>query len=385
MSHLTDLDKERKKHVLRHTVKRLLVLALLSAVVFVAYAFRFDLASQGIGVLLTDTLQSAFDNHGYPVVLATPPLQLVHVGRRVAALSPTGVSVYNPAGHEVDFARLTSTMPVAVTAGRWLMVYDQGGYGISIRSGSQQLFEDTCAGVIYAATLCERGLSAVSTAAVGCQSQVTVLDAEYQKLFEWASSEGLVSVLSLNDHGELCAMGGVQSDKGVISSSVRLFSLSGGVERWNTIFTDEVLLAMRVQNDGSVVAVTDRAVVALSPDGVVRNRTDYGDEQLDAFCIAPDGTTAIAVGSYAVSHHLTLRRLDPEARQVASVMLTEPVQSLFFHHDDVIAFQGNRATRYSAALELRNTIETPDAACAAVVGDDLYHATARELRRSPIR
>ena len=48
----TDFEKERKKYTRRKTIKRLLAVILLTAAGVILYAMRFEIASQGFGVLL---------------------------------------------------------------------------------------------------------------------------------------------------------------------------------------------------------------------------------------------------------------------------------------------------------------------------------------------
>lgn len=45
---------------------------------------RFEIASQGIGVLLSDFAATIVDNTGYPIPIESQPLQLTAVGKRSA-------------------------------------------------------------------------------------------------------------------------------------------------------------------------------------------------------------------------------------------------------------------------------------------------------------
>ncbi|MEG1773719.1 MAG: DUF5711 family protein, partial [Oscillospiraceae bacterium] len=272
---LTDLDRERRKHLRRQTVKRLLAVLAASATVFVLYVMRFEIASQGVGVLLSDALAAVLDNHGYPVSLDSPPEQLLGTGRRAVTVSQSELSVYNSAGNRVIFDRLTAQNPIACASGKRLLVYEQGGYDLSVRSGDAVLYKNTYGSPIYAAALSENGVCAVSTGAVGYQAQLTVLDNRYEKLFEWASSGSIITTLALDDKGGRVAAGGIFSDGGALASSLRLFELSGGSERWRLDLTDELLLGLRVLDDGGVVAVSDRSVIAISASGEMTGRFAY--------------------------------------------------------------------------------------------------------------
>lgn len=385
MSRAADLDRARKNYIRRRTIRRLVTLALAVGAASAVYLFRFEIAAQGLGALFSDTLASVFDNTGYPVELDAPPLQLTRVGRRAVAVGDGLLSVYNTAGNQVVSARLSGKNPIAVPAGKRLLVYSQGGYALSLFLGETVLYKQEFTQPIYTAALSPSGVCAVSTGAVGYQSQITVLDDQYKRLFEWASAESIVTVLALDGGGGVCVAGSLHSEGGILSSTLRLFELSGGLERWTRPLPDELLLAARVAESGAVTAVSDGAVTFLSAEGNVIRRHDFDGETLDAFYIHPDGSVDLALGAYASTHRMQLVRLDLQGKPTARSDVDFAVRRLIPYGEELLAFTGDRTMLLSPKLMLLRSIETPDASHAEAFGDYLYYATAEELSRTPLR
>ena len=141
---------------------------------------RFEIASQGIGVLLSDFAATIVDNTGYPIPIESQPLQLTAVGKRSALITESTLTVCNTAGNRVIEERMEGKNAIAVSAGRYLLTYLRGGYELWLRSGETVLFYQRFDRPIYTAALAPNGAVAVSTTAVGDQAQVTVYDSSFE-------------------------------------------------------------------------------------------------------------------------------------------------------------------------------------------------------------
>lgn len=189
---------------------------------------RFEIASQGIGVLLSDFAATIVDNTGYPIPIESQPLQLTAVGKRSALITESTLTVCNTAGNRVIEERMEGKNAIAVSAGRYLLTYLRGGYELWLRSGETVLFYQRFDRPIYTAALAPNGAVAVSTTAVGDQAQVTVYDSSFEECFVWMSSGRIIHSLALNDEATGLAVGGVEFSGGVLSSFFSVFEISEG-------------------------------------------------------------------------------------------------------------------------------------------------------------
>ncbi len=385
MGKTTDFEKERKKYTLRKTARRLFVVTLVTIAAIVVYALRFDIASQGFGVLLSDTVAMLFDQTGYPVEIASEPLQLASVGRRAVLVTESDFSVYNQAGKQVINKRTAGQNILAVSAGRYLLTYARGGYELEVRSGDTVVFSYRFDQPIYAAALAPNGACAVSTAALGDQSMVVVYDANYAQQFLWVSADRIIYNLALDNNARYIAVGGVGLNGGALESGVATFEISTGQERCAHLLPNELLLGLTVSEGAQATAVTDRAVHRLSEISGRETRYSLLDERITAFALSPEGAVALAVGDYEAEHSVRLILLDHNAAPTAQGRLDRDIKSLHFYGDGLLAFLGDRAVRFNAQLQKEQITETPEALVAQVIGKRLYYATMQQINHAAIR
>ncbi|WMJ84871.1 DUF5711 family protein [Oscillospiraceae bacterium LTW-04] len=385
MGRTTDFEKERKKYALKKTVRRLFVVALVTTVAVVTYALRFDIASHGFGVILSDTIAMLFDQTGYPIEITSEPQQLTSVGHRAVLVTENALSVYNQAGKQVIDERTVGKNTLAVSAGRYLLTYSRGGYDLEVRSGETVVFSHEFDYPIYAAVISPTGACAVSTAALGDQSQVIVYDSNYTQQFLWVSAERIIYNLALDKNARYIAVGGVGVNGGELESVVTTFEISTGQERCTHVLSNELLLALSLSEGVGATAVTDRAVHSLSAIGGKKNSYSLSDEHIAGFAISPDGAVALAVGDYESAHTVRLVLLNENAVPTAEGSFDRNIKSLHFYNDGLIAFLGDRAVRFNAQLQKEEITETQDAICAQVVGKRLYYATMQQINHAAIR
>lgn len=375
----------------RRFIKRLLLFVVAVATGVFIYAFRFDIASQGVGVLLSDTAAMLLDNTGYPVAIESEPMQLLPVGRRAALVTQNSLFVYNGAGNRVVDKRTTGKNTIAVTGGRYLLNYSEGGYDLELRSGDTVLFSKRFTQPIYCAEAAANGAVALSLGAVGDRAQVVVYDAAYAEQFVWLSSEQIVYTLSLNKNADTLAVGGVKLTNGALQSDITVFDITSGESLCTVKLQDEMLLKTRFvtePNTGKsrIAAVTDRAAHYIDYESGSLQSFSYDSAALAAFDISQLGETALALGDFGAAHSLRLVRLGFDAEIAADCQSGRDIQSLhFFGAGELMASIGDRAVCFSRELEELNVIETPEAIKTCVVGKKIYYATAHELCTAQIK
>ena len=385
MGNTTDFESARKRHNFFKTVKRLFVIIIVVAVLVLLYAFRFDIASQGFGVLLSDNIAMLIDQTGYPITIDSQPVQLCSVGSRAVLMTENSMSVYNKAGNRVIEKHIAGENVVAVSAGRFLLTYELGGYDLEIRSGDTVMFSHRFDYPIYCADIAENGAFAAAIGAQGAQAQVIAYDSHYSEQFWWVSAERVIYSLALNSNAEYIAVGGMQLDEGTLDSIVEVFQLSDGSQRAFLTFNDEMLLGLQLLEDGSVSSVTTEGIYVFSPAGKLRNDYTYEGEGIAAFDIAFDGKIAAAIGDYDANHELRVVKLDSNGALLGEAALDRDIESVHIYEDSVLAFVGERAIRFDAEMKKAASTETPEALAVIPVKNQLYYATMHQINRTTIK
>ncbi len=384
MGKTTDFEKEKKKHDRRKKIKQLFAVLIISALAIVVYAFRVEIAVQGLGVIFSDAVSYVIDNNGFPVVIDTDPKQLTAVGRRAVVVTDSSMAAYNPAGNKVLEKRTAGKDIIAVTAGKYLLSYEQGGYDLEIRTGDTVLYNHRFTETIYCADIAENGSFAVATGAIGAQAQVTAFDSNYNQQFMWLSTEKVIYSLSLDERAQFIAVGGVGLDEGEITSAISVFELQTGTGRGNIELKDELLLEVRLFEDNSVIAVTDKSVRSISSNGKLKGEYSFEGDAIAAFDIAENGV-ALALGDYDLLREQKIVRLNRLADPLADCRSANKAESIFVYGDDTLVFIGARVIRFDSNLGRVASTETPEAIAVCPTDKNLYYVTTDHINRVVIK
>jgi len=373
-----DLSQKRKSKARGRVIRRFLLLILAAAAAFFLYTYRYEIASQGVGVLLSDQFALMTKTSAYPVALPEEPSELIAVGRRPAVVSGGTAYVFDPVGEKKVTDRIGGQNTLAVSVGNFLLVYTRGGYDLHLFSGDTELYRLRTDDPIGAACAAGDGSIAVA-AASGGTSTVTVCGRSGKETFRWSTSGFVVTALALDEQGRRLAVGGVSSEEGVLTAQVRTFSLSGkGEEQIEEAIADELLLELRWRSDGQLTAVTDRGVWSL--DAKTHRHAAF-DAQPTAYALFPDGAIAVATGDYLSAHEVHLTRYDASLERTAAGVLAENVARMLPCGNDLLIFTGERVLRCTDTFERTAVYETPGALQVAAGGKTLYYTTVSHLNR----
>lgn len=382
MSRPADFERAKKRKIRQKALGKFLITVFSVAVLFFLYTFRYEISSQGFGVLVSDGIALLTKQSRYPVALIDEPVQLLSVGQRIAVVTNSSVNVYDPVGEEHIDDRVTGASTLADSAGNYLISYSRGGNTLRVKSGKTELFSLRTDDVILAASVSKNGSIAVATAE-GSSSKVTVYDKSYREALNWTTDSTVVTALSLDDRGQSLAVGGVFSDGGMICSNLRTLSVISGKDIFGQqTFEDEMALDLCWQKNGSLTAVTDRAAYTLSSEGVKRASFDGN---LAAFTVTKDGSVAAATGEYITGHEVRLTVYAPDMTQTAEVTLSEDIKRLSDSSQGLLAFTGEKVIRFDKELSRAAVMETPGALQFSAVGAKLYYTTVDRLYRINLR
>ena len=385
MGKTADFEKEKKKYTRIKKIKRLFAILIMAVAVVVLYAFRVEIAAQGLGVLISDSVAYIINNEGYPITIESQPKQLVSSGNRAVLLTESSMSEYNAAGNKVFEKRIAGQNVIAISEGKYLLNYQRGGYDVEIRTGDTIIYNHRFNEAIYNADIAANGAFAVSTKVTGAQAQVEAFDSNYSRQFVWLSTDRIVHTVVIDDKAHYIAVGGVGLSNGVLTSSVNIFELETGAERCTLEFDDEMIIAIRLFQDGSASVITDKSAKAIAANGKIKGEYSFDGEPLSAFDIGSNGEFAVAVGDYSSKHEQQIIRLNSSAQKLGFSRSANKAKDIFIYGNDTLLFVGERVIRFDSNMGRTASTETPEAVKVCPAGKYLYYATSRQLFRTAIK
>lgn len=361
--------------------RRVVILVTFSAMLLLGYAFRFEIASLGFGVMARDSFDLLFDKTDFPMELTAAPYQMTSIGKRVVAVSETNFQVFNSAGNFVFGERLNFTNPVSSSKGGKLLIYSQGGKNLVLYSGEMPIYTNQTTNAIYTAEIGESGLLAISTGEFGYQSSVKVLGKNFDELFVWLSADCIINNISLSNDGTKMAVSGVMFKNDSLTSKMTVFDINEGKELYNIEFYNMLIVDTKILTDGKVMVVMDGGSAIIGDKGEALSRFDYGTANLSAYAFGSHDSLTLALGDYSAKKRTNLIRLNSKGEKERSTFIGDEVKGVDSYGSGTIVFCHDDFLLYDRDLNLKNKFMAAENSTPVVIDDYVYYATDNQLKR----
>lgn len=357
-----------KSRTKKFLVKSIILFCIILALVLF-WAFRYELATQGIGVTLKDSVNSLLKKPLYPVNMLNEPLTIKSIGQRVIVINDKEYSLYDPLGNEILSDKFSSNSPVIKSNGNYYIIYSHGGNNIKKYSGSKLVFDKKINGNIVSASITNRGCISL-TYYNGLKYSLIVFDTDNDTLLTYNTENTIFTGSSLSDDGKMVAINCIYLDNGQLCSKVRVLKVYDGTELSNQIYPDELILDSVLQNDNSITIVTDKAVY-------INDKTDIFTDKLDAFKIFENGDCVVITDKMRYYNHSgTLN---------ATAEKNSNINNIYECENGFIVYCKNYAHHYDNKLKLIASMYTPGATELAITKKYIYYVDSATLSRVPLR
>lgn len=347
-----DLTQARRQKKRRRFWQKVFALVVAGVVVWGLLFLRKDIARLDLGMHLGDLLASYSSGSGYPLELpAGQVLNTAAVGKDLALLTDTNLTLYNSQGKATGSYEHGYTNPICLANGDRVLVYDRGGKRLQVNSRSRQLFEATLDYTISAASIGTSGHVAVVTDAKYYENCITVFDNEYDEIYIRETAD-LVTGVCLEAKGGGMAVASINAVGGRLDSTVTFFSFSQEEPVASLTLEDQLILSMEfVGRDSSrLQIITDQQALVAGPDGGVLASYSFDDLFVSRFANNKQGGLFLLLDQLGDGNRLQLVSLDDELNELGSLPLQERVQDMRLGDGFLCLYAGESITCYSADL-----------------------------------
>jgi WD40 repeat protein len=241
----------------------------------------------------------SFGTDGFPLTVASGDFKYAQpVGSNIAVLTDTSVLFYNQSGSLLAQRQHGMSSPCIAASGGKAVVYDRGGKTFRIETRFDEPYTGTMDQQIISAGICSSGRVCIVTGSSNYLGELTVLNADYEKIFKWYSSKGHILTAALSPDGKRLAAVVLSAQSGVYHSVVYVFDLGKKDPIAAVNYDSTMLFSLSWEQSDSIVAVGDTQAVFLTGSGAKRAAYSYGDNELRAYACC-GGTTALAFRQYS--------------------------------------------------------------------------------------
>lgn len=378
----TEFDKLRKRRRLRRAFKRttwLMILALLAAAGFLVWSVGYYLDA---GSRLENYLSSMRPGPGYPVALDDMDVSaIIPMGTDVAVVTGSGNYVYNQNGARLFTSLNNYSNPVTRGAGGKLITYDSMGGQVKVSTKTEQLYEYSTDGKIFAADICETGAFAIAESSKGVLGQVVAYSAKNDEMYRWQTSQGYLYDLHLNTKGTAFAAASVNTPGGQLYSRLHFHHFSAASEVAIVELPDEMVLSMQWTADERLQVITDRKLHIYNQSGAELAVAAL-PQDVTNFYNSAEGVIYIASGDNRNPDGATITGYDSTLRTMGSWASKHKIFGMQYYDGRLLVLTEGKlylADRNLNQVKERKTSGDLTAVCG--IGNSIYGITGEGLIR----
>lgn len=191
---------------------------------------------------------------------------------------------------------LPISQPTVSTRGDYALIYDKGARKAFLFRSSKQVKEITLPESIILASVNSTGSSVFVTKGETHQCSVSVLDSRGEEKFRWNSGGLYVLSADISDNGKDIAVSALNTDGGVLTSHIILFTIDKEQPFANDKYTDEIFAATKFSGN-TLYAIGDSAAYVYNGYGKVTGTIDYAERELLSYNTDGDALALVFSGS----------------------------------------------------------------------------------------
>ncbi len=327
-------DEELKKARVPKAVYRVAVILLALVLVLIVYLNREWLSPGNILNWARVQLMGSGEGEGFPVAITgtqVSALNFTASGDNVLILSNTALTQLDPSGKELLSLSHGLAQPVLRSASGRTLLYNQGGTGYLVLSGTQTELDEESGGDILAGAVAPSGRYALGIRSEDGASELNVFLEDGSLQYRYVFSQDYITAVALDrsgTHGLVCS---VHSAGGDIVSRMTVLDFSSEEPVAAFEAAGDLLFDACWTEGGELYAVGDAALFTAREGNFEFSEFNYGGRNLTAYGFA-QGRAFVSVSPYAHGGSSTLMAFNGGG---------EPVQMEFAQRISALSVSGS--------------------------------------------
>lgn len=307
-------------------------------------------------------------------------LDLVPFPSGVVVLTSNTVEYVDTFGNVMNSNDHSFSNPVAVTAGKNLILYDLGGNSLRLEKNSAKGRQLDLPAPVSCADITVRGTYAyVLNADAGYQSHLFIYSDKGKLLFEWESADYVIAV-ALSPNGKYAAVSLLSVDNAQTVCKVVFFSFSKDEPLFTASYEGETVYDMEFVSSNKIAVFTEKGAYLVNNSGEQQTLGEYSANELNHSDIFKSGMGASALGLYGNNSNALVRFYTKGFGGIFEHTFNESVNAVNASESYVAVVLGNEIRMYSAADHETGKVILKDACIDSVIsGKRLFVLTSSGL------
>ena len=246
----------------------------------------------------------------------------------LAVAGNTSVTVFSATGRQLLSETVQYRNPIAVGAGKYLLVYEMGGKQYSLYNSNARLYEGNAEYPISGAAVSDSGMYALVTSAERSTSSVSLYNNRFQLINRY-NKDGYVTDVAIDATGKHVAILTAASQSGVLATKLMIAVPGEGEARAETELGASMGLSLAFTDSGQVAVLCRDRVLFADANGALIQTWSFDGKQLARFCVGRDGA-AVVLKKNMISAKNILIVFDKNGKIVYNEVVPQSINSLAY-------------------------------------------------------
>ncbi|MBR1423618.1 MAG: hypothetical protein IJ571_09300 [Ruminococcus sp.] len=386
-SKVTDIRSARKKEKMRRHIKTYIALIIIAVFGLVVYFTRDSWVPKLEGIL--DKPHATIINDGktaegnFPISFDETSVNSIEpFSDCFIRVDDHHIIFYDEAGNVLSSQSHTFANPVVQTAGKRVMVYDNGGNSLTVMNKKGELFSKEIDSSILLAQIGNNSNVAVITQNEKYEAVLTVYDADGNEIYKWQSYKKVIDI-SFDEDGEGCFITTFRAENGLLDSYITYVEFDKEEPVMTSNGVEDLVLEAEMNDNGDYWVIGSEYFYKLDENGNQLFKYEYSGDLID-YSLTKTTASIVVKGVGKGRGTLTIFRSDSDSDNPNSVIYTDSGTPKKLHSSGSmsILLSENSIDAYDKAGNLLATAGvSSDYVDFAFLNDNVYFLDVREINK----
>lgn len=246
----------------------------------------------------------------------------------------SGVSLFDPYGNLSMSDSFSMSNPVIVNAGKYLVVYDLGGYYLKVYNSFSLLHEKSFDYKIQSVATNVNGYICVASSEKSYHSALFVFNDDFQQVFKWSSPDKFVTDCAISSTNDIY-LTTIRAENGDLICELTGLSIGSKQANFTLALPEELPIELYPDRSGTIL-LSDRSLCRVRSDGKdgASARVDFDEDSIDLYVIGDD-VCAVAQNELLVGVNYKLHVFDSSLNEIGTMNFSTQILDMKTYGDSV--------------------------------------------------
>lgn len=300
----------------------------------------------GISEFIVNGAAKMGGGSGYPIELAEDSTKVIETQDGVTTVvGSANCEAFNQNGKRIFYRQHGYLNPALSQSESRFVLYDRGSTGYSIHNMDKVLYTGELENKISAAAIGRNGTVAFATSSVEYKSQLAVMDAKCENIFNWYSADAELSAVAVSNNGKRIAAATMAATGGKYVSTLYIFNTKKDAPQTTLTLDDSMVLSIRPVGTKAILALCNNQALLLNWDGeTLYTYKPVGTMQL---CKVEDTHVLFAESVSGNSGGSIITLVNKKGESEGSFTVSETLRDVAYSNGAIYALGDHAVTTYT--------------------------------------